>query len=53
MKKTILLLFCLVVALILAACSGKKADQNNEDTYVFATEGETDTKAEVETPLIS
>ena len=53
MKKTILLLFCLVMALILAACSGEKADQNNEDTHVFVTEGETDPNAEVETPFIS
>ena len=31
MKKSILLLFCLVVALILAACSGEKADSQNEN----------------------
>ncbi len=31
MKKSILLLFCSVMALILAACSGEKADSQNEN----------------------
>ena len=53
MKELRLLLYCLVILLILTACSGGKADQNHEDTPVFSTEGETDPKAEAETPPIS
>lgn len=31
MKKTMLLLFCLVMALIMAACSGEKADKQTDN----------------------